>query len=99
MKRRVRYSKEFKIEAIRLLESGEKTGSELAMELGVKRTLLYRWKDQFEAKGEKAFSNKSGRLPKDQESEITRLRREVKELREERDILKKAAVYFAKDLK
>jgi transposase-like protein len=38
-----RYTKEFKLEAIRLLNSGDKPVSEIAMELGVKRTLLYRW--------------------------------------------------------
>jgi transposase len=50
-------------------------------------------------KGEKAFSNRPGRPTLDQESELTKLRRENRELKEERDILKKAAAYFAKDLK
>ena len=98
MKKRGRYSKEFKIEAIRLLNSGEKRSSELAMELGVKRTLLYRWRDQIESKGELAFSG-SGRPRNEQMSEIYRLKKELKEVKEERDILKKAAAYFAKDLK
>ena len=50
-------------------------------------------------KGDKAFSNRPGRPTLEQESELTKLRRENRELKEERDILKKAAAYFAKDLK
>ena len=98
MGKRGRYSKEFKVEAVRLLQAGEKTGSELALELGVKRTLLYRWKDQVEQKGEASFGG-SGRPKKDQQSEISKLKQELKEVKEERDILKKAAAYFARDLK
>lgn len=99
MEKRGRYSKEFKLEAIRLLNEADQPISEIAMQLGVKRTLLYRWRDQMREKGEKAFSNRSGRPTLDQESEISRLRRENKDLKEERDILKKAAAYFARDLK
>jgi len=94
-----RYSKEFKIEAIRLLNSGDKPVSEIAMELGVKRTLLYRWRDQAREKGESAFHGKAGRPSNDKLSEIDRLRKELKEVTEERDILKKAAAYFARDLR
>ncbi len=93
-----RYPKEFKVEAVRLLNLGDKPTSELAMELGVKRTLLYRWKDQLEEKGESAFSG-SGRPRNDQLSENAKLKKELKEVTEERDILKKAAAYFARDLK
>lgn len=99
MKKLGRYSKEFKLEAMRLLNEGNKPTSEIAMQLGVKRTLLYRWRDQLSEKGEKAFSNRLGRPTLDEESEITRLRRENRELKEERDILKKAAAYFARDLR
>ncbi len=99
MKKYGRYSKEFKCEAIRLLNEGNKPVSEIAMELGVKRTLLYRWRDQLNQKGDKAFSGQPGRPTADKISEITRLRRELQEVKEERDILKKAAAYFAKDLK
>ena len=99
MKKAGRYSKEFKLEAIRLLNEGSKPVSEIAMQLGVKRTLLYRWKDQLLEKGDKAFSNRLGRPTREEESELTRLRRENKDLKEERDILKKAAAYFARDLK
>ena len=99
MKGRGRYPKEFKIEAIRLLNAGEKPASEIAMELGVKRTLLYRWRDQAREKGEMAFPGTVGRPKNERLSEVARLRKELKEVTEERDILKKAAAYFARDLK
>ena len=98
MRKRGRYSKEFKVEAVRLLQEGEKNASQLAKELDVKRTLLYRWKDQIEQKGEASFQG-SGRPTKDRQSEISKLKQELKDVKEERDILKKAAAYFARDLK
>lgn len=81
------------------MNEGNRPVSEIALQLGVKRTLLYRWRDQMREKGDKAFSNRLGRPHREQESELTRLRRENRELKEERDILKKAAAYFARDLK
>ena len=92
------YSKEFKLEAVRLLNEGNKPASELALELGVKRTLLYRWRDQLQNKGDSAFTNKRGRPKNESLCEIEKLKRELKAVKEERDILKKAAAYFAKDL-
>ena len=94
-----RYTKEFKIEAIRLLNLGDKPVSQIAMELGLKRTLLYRWRDQAREKGESAFLGNVGRPGNDQLSEINRLRKELKEVTEERDLIKKAAAYFARDLR
>jgi transposase len=98
MKKRGRYPKEFKVEAIRLLNEGKKRGSEIAMELGIKRTLLYRWKDEIENKGDKAFRG-SGKPKKEELSDVSRLRQELREVKEERDILKKAVAYFTKDPK
>lgn len=97
MKKRGRYPREFKIEAVKLLQAGEKQPAEIARELGIKRTLLYRWKDKLEERGESAFFG-SGRPKNSQLSEVARLKKENARLREERDILKKAAAYFAKDL-
>ena len=94
---RQRYSREFKLEAVRQLERGEKTGVQLALELGIKRELLYRWRDDLQANGEAGAFPGSGRPPGDPQSEIARLKREVERLTEERDILKKAAAYFAKE--
>ena len=95
MKGRGPYTREFKLEAVRLLRQGEKPASQLAMALGVKRTLLYRWRDEAAVLEDTAFSGKPGRKPS---AEVARLKRELAAVTEERDILKKAATYFAKAL-
>jgi transposase len=97
MGRRVRFSKEFKLEAVRLLELGQKSAVQLALELGVRRNQLYKWKEQLGSKGEKAFRG-PGRKPVAAESEVSRLKRELAKVTEERDILKKAVAYFAREL-
>ena len=77
---------------------GQKPAAQLARELGIARNQLYKWKEQLQAKGEaKAFRGPGGPASADL-SEIERLRRELKRVTEERDILKKAAAYFAKEL-
>lgn len=97
MAKRQRFSKEFKLEAVRLLELGQKSAAQLALELGVRRNQLYKWKEQLSGKGDAAFAG-AGRRPAAQESEVTRLKRELEKVKEERDILKKAAAYFAREL-
>jgi transposase len=96
--KRVRHSKEFKIEALKLLSLGDRPVTELALELGVKRSLLYRWRDQMSKGGDSSFPG-PGRPKNDELSELARLKKENALLREERDILKKAAAYFARDLR
>lgn len=98
MATRQTFSTQFKREAVRLLEQGEKPATEIALDLGIRRNQLYKWRDEITTKAEAAF-NGPGRRPKNQDSEVTRLKRELAEVKEERDILKKAAAYFAKDLK
>lgn len=98
MRTRQTFSAEFKREAVRLLEQADKPASEIALDLGVRRNQLYKWRDQLRDRGETAFGG-SGRPRKDQEAEVSRLRRELAQVKEERDILKKAAQYFAKELK
>ena len=98
MAKRGPYTREFKLEAVRLLREGDKPASQVAMALGVKRTLLYRWRDEVAAHGDAAFRGAPGRKPSAQATEVARLKRELAAVREERDILKKAAAYFAKDL-
>lgn len=93
-----RYSREFKTEAVRLLEQADKPAAEIALGLGIRRNQLYKWRDEIRGKGEAAFSG-PGRRPADQEAEIVRLRRELERVTEERDILKKAMAYFAKDVR
>ena len=92
------YSKEFKQEAVRLLEQADKPGAEIALQLGIRRNQLYKWQKELHEKGEAAFRG-AGRRPAPEEDEVYRLRRELTQVREERDILKKAAAYFARELK
>ena len=98
MKSRRSFSKEFKLEAIRLLREGDKTATEVALELGIRRNQLYKWRDQLEKNGD-VSSNKVGRPKKSEQSEASRLKEENAKLKEEIEILKKAAAYFAKELK
>lgn len=96
MRKRKSYTREFKLEAVRLLEQGDKPAADVARELGIKRNQLYKWKEQFSVQGDAAFPGQ-GRPTGDKEAEIARLKRELERVTEERDILKKAARYFAKE--
>jgi len=98
-KPRKSYPKAFKLEALRLMAESDRPSAEIAAELGLRRNQLYKWKEQLERKGEDALTSKPGRPLKKDQSEITTLRQENDRLREEVEILKKAAVYFAKELK
>ena len=98
MNKRKTFSEAFKREAVRLLEQGEKSPSDLAIDLGIRRNQLYKWQAQIQKHGDDAFQG-SGRRPADPNDEVTRLRKELAELKEENEILKKAAAYFAKELK
>jgi transposase len=88
------YPKEFKAEAVALAEKREKPVSQIAADLGINESMLHRWVQQTRESaggGLKPFPG-HGR-PRDEE--LTRLRKEVKSLREANEILKKAAVIFA----
>jgi transposase len=96
MTKRKQYTSEFKREAVRLMESSEKPPSDLARQLGVRRNQLYKWKEQSDKRGAEAFPGIGRRSAHG--DEIARLKRELEQVKEERDILKKAAAYFAKEL-
>ena len=95
VKQRQRYTKEFKLEAVRLAENSDKSKRQIALEIGVSDILLYKWCKDFKKDKEGAF--KQGCEPKTPEQEIHRLRMELERVKVERDILKKAAAYFAKE--
>ena len=102
-RKRQRYSKEFKLAAVKLLKSGAKPGTLIAMELGIQRNLLYKWAEMLERHAgntETVFKgpgrNKLGKHHDPLKAEVGRLKRELARVTEERDILKKAAAYFAK---
>lgn len=91
------YPKAFKLEALRMMEESNRPASAIAMELGIRRNQLYKWKEQMDKKGDVASARK-GRPRKADQSEATKLRAENRRLKEENEILKKAAVFFAKEL-
>lgn len=92
---RKQFTPEFKREAVQLLASGSRTASALARELGIRRNQLYKWQREFQARGTGAFPGSGAR--KERTTEMTRLKRELARVTEERDILKKAAAYFARE--
>ncbi len=93
------YTREFKVEAVRLMDESGRPPGDIAMELGIRRNQLYKWKEQLKAKGDEAFPKKRGRPCKDQQGELATLKQENDRLKEEVEILKKAAAYFARELK
>lgn len=93
-KDRKRYSREFKLEAVRMANESGKPVAEVARELDISVHHLYRWRDQAAKEGDKVFP---GHGKTNSQDELTMLRRENVRLREERDILKKSLIFFAKD--
>ncbi len=91
------FSPEFKREAVRLLELGEKPSAQLARELGVRRNQLYKWQEAVHAHGQAAFPGQGNRPRSTSKDESIALKAELKKLREENEILKKAALYFARE--
>ena len=87
------YSKEFKEEAVALVTEQGYSVPEAAKSLGIATNMLYKWKEKIEALRE------GQTLEEDEREELKRLRREVKELRMEKEILKKASAFFAKEMK
>jgi transposase len=96
-KKRRRFTKEFKTEAVRLIIEEGRRISELARELGVGENLLSRWKKKSEEGKTEPFPGKGRLSPED--AELRRLRRENERLRMERDILKKAVAIFSEEPK
>lgn len=98
-----RYTQEFKLEAIRLMNESDKPVIQLARDLGLRVNQIYKWIKQLEDKQENAFkrTRKATSEPEevlDKDAEIKALKQRVERLEAEKDILKKAAAYFAKEL-
>jgi transposase len=93
--KRKKFSKQFKIDAVKLVTEQGYNISEAARNLGIHHSSLRRWKKQFETSGNQAFPGKGHMSP--EKEELERLRKEVKKLRMEREILKKAAAFFANE--
>lgn len=88
------YSRAFKLDAIRLANESDRSISDIACELGIRRNQIYKWREQLKEHGEKAFSGR-GRPKKEDQSVTALLRAENAQLREEIEILKKIPVFFA----
>lgn len=86
------YAAEFKAEAVRLVRESGKSVAQVAKDLGVSVDTLYSWVHQQEIDG----GQREG-LTTSEREELTRLRRENRILREEREILRKAAAFFAQE--
>lgn len=93
---RRRFGREFKIESVRLIKERGVSVAQAARDLDVHENVLRKWVKEFASDPVHAFPG-HGQM-KSEQLEIERLRREVVKLRAERDILKKAAAYFAKDV-
>ncbi|MDR2796277.1 MAG: transposase [Spirochaetaceae bacterium] len=90
------YPKEFKAEAVALAEKHEKPVRQVAVDLGINENMLHRWIQQAREAGGTGMPPFPGHgRPRDEE--LTRLRKEVKALREANEILKKAAAIFAQE--
>lgn len=90
-----RFSKEFKLEAVRLAEESDNSVTQVARELDIRVNQIYKWKKELDTRQAKAFPGKGKQSSPD--AELTDLKRENERLRLENEILKKAAIYFAKE--
>ena len=95
MESRTTFSREFKLEAVKLVTERGVAAAQAAKDLDVHENVLRKWVRELRDEPQEAFpGNGKQRV---QDAEIARLRKEVAKLKMERDILKKAAAYFAKE--
>jgi transposase len=97
--KRRQFTPEFKLEAVRLVTEGDRSVTHVARELGIRPDMLRTWRRQVEGRaglGPGEVFPGNGNLT-GQDEEIRRLRRELEQVKQERDFLKKAAAYFAKE--
>jgi transposase len=93
--RRRKFSREFKVEAVRLVRERGVSAAQAARDLDVNENVLRKWVKELAAASADAFPGHGQMKP--EQLEIDRLRREVAKLKAERDILKKAAAFFARE--
>jgi transposase len=90
------FTPQFKKDAVALVRQGRSV-TEVARDLGIARSLLQRWKDQLEGRADEPGSGKPSLSVESEE--VRKLREKLRDVTEERDILKKALAYFAEDQK
>jgi len=93
-KKRRSFSEEFKLEAVRLVREGKRSIASVARELEIYESSLGRWVKQFDIDDGRG---PEGALTSDEREELRRLRKENRQLREDREILGKATAFFAKE--
>lgn len=91
---RRKYDRDFKLEAIRLVTEGGRPVTEVARDLGIHENLLYNWRRKYLEDTVHFFPGKGHLKPADEE--LRRLKKELTDVKEERDILKKALAIFSK---
>jgi transposase len=94
--RRRKFTREFKVEAVRLIKDRGVSAAQAARDLDVHENVLRKWVKELATDPGQAFPGNGQMKP--EQIEIDRLRREVTKLKAERDILKKAAAYFAREV-
>jgi transposase len=94
VKERRKYDREFKKEIVRLVEEGNRPVKELAEDLEIHPHLIYKWRRKFLDEGNHAFPGKGHMKP--EEAELRKIKKELADVKEERDILKKALAIFSK---
>ena len=92
-----KYDPAYKLEVCQAVESGSATVAEMSRETGINENTLYIWMKRYRENRDRPFVGSGNVLPENEE--LVRLRRECRDLREENEILKKAAAYFAKNQK
>ncbi len=95
MPQRRRYTKQFKEEAIRLVIQEGVSLTQVAQDLGINAGMLRRWRDDRETRGSNAFPGRGYA----RDEELAKLKRELGRVKRERDFLKDAATYFARESK
>lgn len=88
------FDKDFKINAVKLILEGSRSMSKIANEIGISPNTLTNWKKDYLKDKENSFPGKGYQKPDD--AELTRLRRQLARVTQERDILKKAIAVFTK---
>ena len=95
---RKKYTREFKLEAVRLVVEKDRPARQVALDLGINESMLHQWKRRALKDGDLAFPGNGRTTASELEEDNRRLRTELAQVKQDREILKKAAAYFAKHL-